>query len=121
MEEEQIDKSKLRYVLYARKSTEDEKRQIKSVEDQIIECTQYATHNHLRVIEVLQESKSAKKADRRPVFDQMLEDVKDGKYDGILAWHPDRLARNMLEGGIIINMIDEGAIKDLQFYPYLHK
>lgn len=48
----------------------------------------------------------------------MLEDLKNGKYDGILAWHPDRLARNMLEGGMLIDMIDEGIIKDLKFVTH---
>jgi DNA invertase Pin-like site-specific DNA recombinase len=102
-EEEQIDRSKLRYVLYARKSTEDEKRQIKSVEDQIIECIQHTQHNHLKVIEVLQEAKSAKKADRRPVFDRMLEDIKDITKEREKLTDPerDRLSReqflNLLE------------------------
>lgn len=45
----------------------------------------------------------------------MLNDLKKGVYDGILAWNPDRLARNMREGGEIIDMIDEEEIKDLKF------
>ncbi len=45
----------------------------------------------------------------------MLKDIRDGKYDAILAWHPDRLSRNMKEGGEIIDMIDEGIIKDMKF------
>ena len=48
----------------------------------------------------------------------MIKDIEKGVYDGILAWNPDRLARNMLEGGKIINMIDEGKLKDLQFHTH---
>lgn len=120
MEEEQIDRSKLRYVLYARKSTEDETRQIKSIEDQIAECESFARRlePRLNVVEVLQESKSAKRPNNRPIFREMLDGIRKGKYDGILAWHPDRLSRNMLEGGEIIDMIDEGIIKDLQFVTH---
>jgi hypothetical protein len=48
----------------------------------------------------------------------MIEDIKKGKYDAILAWHPDRLARNMLEGGMIIDLIDRGILKDLKFVTH---
>jgi len=35
--------------------------------------------------------------------------------DGIIAWHPDRLARNSVDGGKIIHLIDRGLIKSLKF------
>ncbi len=116
--EKQIDPKTLKYVLYARKSTVDESRQIKSIEDQIHECKRYAEHRGLTIVEVLQESKSAKLPNQRPVFSQMLEDIEAGKYDGILSWHPDRLARNMLEGGQVIDHLDQMVIKDLQFVTH---
>lgn len=116
--EEEIDYTKLRYVLYARKSTEDESRQIKSIPDQIDECKKMAERLGINISVVLKEEKSAKKPNNRPIFTQMLKDIKTGKYDGILAWHPDRLARNMLEGGQIIDMIDEEIIKDLRFVTH---
>lgn len=118
MEEEQIDFSKLKYVLYARKSTTDETRQVRSIQDQITDCTEYARRNSLNIVETLTETKSAKEPKNRPVFTQMLKDIKIGKYDGILSWHPDRLARNMLEGGILIDMIDSKTIKDLKFVTH---
>ncbi len=114
--EEELDYAKLRYVLYARKSSIDEARQVKSIPDQIDECLKLAERLHLNIVKpYLTESKSAKLPNNRPVFRAMLSDIQAGKYDGILAWNPDRLARNMLEGGHIINMIDEGVIKDLKF------
>lgn len=48
----------------------------------------------------------------------MLEDIKKGKYEGIIAWHPDRLARNMKEAGEIIDLIDKQIIKELQFVSF---
>jgi DNA invertase Pin-like site-specific DNA recombinase len=114
-EVEQIDFTKLKYVLYARKSTDDGQRQVRSIPDQIAECKDIARRHHLNVVDVLQESKSAKKPNQRPIFRQMLKDIKSGKYDAILAWNPDRLARNMLESGEIIDMIDNLIIKDLKF------
>lgn len=45
----------------------------------------------------------------------MLKDINKKKYDGILVWHPDRLSRNSLESGMIVDMIDNDIIKDLKF------
>ena len=105
----------LRYVLYARKSSEDVGSQAKSLPDQIKDCIKYAEDNGLVVTEILKESHSAKVSGKRPVFSQMLKDLEAGKYDGILTWHPDRLARNSLEAGMIVDMVDNGVIKDLKF------
>ena len=117
-DEEELDVTKLRYVLYARKSTEDEQRQVRSIPDQIAECQQLAGRLGIHVVDVLKETKSAKKPNLRPVFRQLLADLKSGKIDGILAWHPDRLSRNMREGGEIIDMIDEKQILDLKFVTH---
>lgn len=112
---EEIDRTRLRYVLYARKSSEDEGSQVRTHKDQIKHCMRLAESKGLNVVDTFKESKSAKKSNNRPVFNQILEDIKKNKYDAILAYAPDRLSRNMLEGGLLINMLDEGIIKDLQF------
>jgi site-specific DNA recombinase len=78
----------------------------------------YSNRLGLNIVKTLQETQSAKKPDKRPVFNQMLKDIRAGKYHGIVAWHPDRLARNMREGGEIIDMIDEGFITDLKFVTH---
>lgn len=113
-DEEVIDFTKLKYVLYARKSSEDEGAQEKSLPDQIAECEAFAAKNHLNVVDIIKEQKSAKISNNRPLFSQMLKDIKNEKYDAILAWHPDRLARNSLESGMIIDMLDNGIIKDIR-------
>lgn len=117
--DEELDFTKLKYVLYARKSEDDPQKQIRSIGDQIAECRSLAIRLGLHIIEPpLVESKSAKKPNQRPVFSQMLQDIRVGKYDAILAWNPDRLARNMKEGGEIIDMVDEKVIKDLKFVTH---
>lgn len=113
--EEELDRSELKYVIYARKSTESSEKQIRSLSDQINECTEYAERNGLRVVETIQESESAKEPDIRPRFKKMMEGIMQGKYQAIIAWHPDRLARNMKEAGNIIDLLDKNIIKDLQF------
>lgn len=113
-----VDYGSLRYVLYARKSTVDETRQVRSIPDQIADCEFLSARLGLNVVATLRETKSAKKPNKRPTFSMMLSDIRQGRYDGILAWHPDRLARNMREGGEVIDMIDEGFIKDLKFVTH---
>ena len=115
----QIDRKKLRYVLYARKSTEDENRQVRSIDDQIKDCLKIASDLGLYIVgEPIKERKSAKKPNQRPLFSKMIKDIEENKYDAILCWHPDRLCRNMLEGGQIINMLDEGLLKDICFHSH---
>lgn len=121
MDEQELDITKLKYVLYVRKSTDDPQRQIRSLDDQIAECLELAARLGLTVINKnhpLKETKSAKKPNQRPIFNQMLRDLRAGKYDGILSWNPDRLARNMKEDREIIDMIDEEEIKDLKFVTH---
>lgn len=113
---QQNEEKPVRYVLYARKSTESEDRQQKSLEDQIKECKEMAERDGLNIVEVIKESKSAKRSNNRPLFNEMLNNIRAGKkYDGIIAWHPDRLARNALEAGTIIDMLDNDEIRSLKF------
>tara|TARA_B100001989_G_C24385637_1_gene386617 strand:- start:36 stop:320 length:285 start_codon:yes stop_codon:yes gene_type:complete len=61
---------------------------------------------------------SAKKPGR-PVFNQMLTELEQGNAQGIIAWHPDHLARNTYDGGKIQYLIDQELILDLKF-PTFH-
>jgi DNA invertase Pin-like site-specific DNA recombinase len=46
---------------------------------------------------------------------QMLDRIEAGEAAGILAWHPDRLARNSVDGGRIIYLLDIGKLRLLKF------
>jgi DNA invertase Pin-like site-specific DNA recombinase len=111
-----------KYVIYCRKSTTDEEHQAHSLPDQVLDCTKYAVDHNLKYDKnnIVQEKKSAKESDNRPLFQQVLDDVINGKYDGIICWHPDRLARNMKEAGMIIDLLDKGIIKELKFCSYTY-
>lgn len=103
-----------RFFIYARKSTESEDRQVRSIGDQLSELRDLARKENLLVIDELVESKTAK-IPGRPIFNQMVERVERGEATGVLAWHPDRLARNSVDGGRIIHLVDTGKIRDLKF------
>ena len=115
-----LPKEKRRYVMYLRKSTDDEAKQVRSLEDQQTECQFLADQIGVKVRDedIFIESASAKKSGNRPIFDTMLMGFKTGKYHGLLAWSPDRLSRNMKEAGEIIEMIDLEQIQDLHFKTY---
>lgn len=119
-EKQQKDKvnKKLRYVMYVRKSTKDKEHQVRSIGDQITDCRKIKHDLGLKVMKIIRERQSAKESGIRPKFTKMLDDIKLGKYDGILCWHPDRLARNMAEAGTIIDMLDKDEIKDLKFFSF---
>jgi DNA invertase Pin-like site-specific DNA recombinase len=115
----EVDTNTVKYGLYARKSTTSEDRQSSSIEDQINDCMERVVtadeSNPLNVFKVYQESYSAKIADTRERFKEMIRDIELGHIDGVIAWHPDRLSRNMKEAGAIIDLVDRGLIKDLRF------
>jgi DNA invertase Pin-like site-specific DNA recombinase len=115
-----LPKEKRRYVMYLRKSTDDEAKQVRSLEDQEKECRDLAKRLGIvvRQEDIFIESASAKKSGNRPIFDRMLLGFKIGKYHGLLSWSPDRLSRNMKEAGEIIEMIDNEQIQDLHFRTY---
>ena len=104
----------MKYFIYTRKSTDSEERQVLSIESQISELKEFAVKEKLEIVASLCEAKTAKQPGRT-LFGEMLSRIDAGEADGILAWHPDRLARNSVDGGRIIYMLDTGKINSLKF------
>ena len=94
---------KVKYCLYARKSTESEERQVLSIDSQIKEMLQLAERENLEVVTMKRESHSAKETGQRPVFNEIIEEIKQGKFNGILTWAPDRISRNAGDLGKIVD------------------
>ncbi len=104
-----------RYFLYVRKSSEPDDRQVLSIPSQIKELR--AKFNDLTIVETIEESFSAK-APGRNQFNKMIERIEKGEANGIISWHPDRLARNSVDGGRVIYLLDTGKLTDLKFGSY---
>lgn len=107
---------KIRYVLYARKSTESEERQVLSIDSQVKEMLELAERDSLEVVEIRRESHSAKESGQRPVYKEILEDVRRGRFNGILTWAPDRLSRNAGDLGSIVDLMDQQLLMEIRTY-----
>lgn len=106
----------LRYCLYARKSSEDEERQALSIESQVKEMGKLAERDHLSVVAVKTEAHSAKNSGEREVFNELVNEIKAGKYNAILTWHPDRLSRNAGDLGRLIDLMDSKHLLEIKTY-----
>ena len=107
---------KIKYVLYARKSTESEERQVLSIDSQIKEMLSMAEREGLEVVEIRRESHSAKESGQRPVYKEILEDIRRGRFNGILTWAPDRLSRNAGDLGSIVDLMDQKLLMEIRTY-----
>src|SRR3989337_1792554 len=103
-----------KFFIYTRKSTDDKDRQVRSISDQLAELKDLALKEQLEVVDVFVAKQTAK-IPGRPVFNEMMSRMEAGEASGILAWHPDRLARNSVDGGKIIYLVDTGVIVEMKF------
>jgi len=106
----------IRYCLYARKSTEQDEKQALSIDLQIKEMAQIAERLKLNVVAIKKESHSAKASGQRPVFQELLKEIDQGTYNGILTWAPDRLSRNAGDLGSVVDLMDEKKLIHIQTY-----
>src|SRR3989344_152137 len=107
---------KVRYCLYARKSTEQDEVQALSIDSQIKEMSTLAAREGLDVVTIKRESHSAKETGQRPVFNEMLQEMRAGKYNGILTWAADRISRNAGDLGQVVDLMDAGVLHGIQTY-----
>lgn len=101
----------LKFVIYARKSTEGEDRQMASLPDQLRIARGIAKQNGYKVVETFEEAASASKVNNRPQFNEMIRMIKTGKVNGIICWQTNRLARNALENGVVQQLLIDGKIQ----------
>lgn len=105
---------KIRYCLYSRKSSESEEKQVLSIDSQIKEMLRLAERENLNVVEIRRESHSAKATGQRPVFNEMLVDVRADKFNGLLVWAADRLSRNAGDLGALVDLMDQGVLREIR-------
>lgn len=111
----------MRYLLYARKSSESEDKQAQSIEDQLHDLRALAQQRNLTVVAELTEARSAKAPGSRPVFAEMIARLDGGEADAILCWHVNRLFRNPVDFGTISWMLQTGALREIHTPSQVHR
>src|SRR3990172_11951344 len=102
-----------KFFLYARKSTDVEDKQVLSIDAQLTELREYAVRENIEISAEYIEKQSAK-VPGRPLFNKMMKEIET--FGGnILAWNPDRLARNSVDGGKVIYLLDTGKLASIKF------
>ena len=74
-----------------------------SIDSQIKEMLQLAEREGLEIVAMKRESHSAKEAGQRPVFNEIIDEIRANKYNAILTWAPDRISRNAGDLGRVVN------------------
>lgn len=104
----------MKYIIYCRKSTESEDRQVLSIDSQEAELLAVAKVNNFYISKTYKESKTAKEPGR-VIFNEMISFMQKNKDEYcILCWNLDRLARNSVDGGQIIWLLDQGVIEEIK-------
>ena len=117
-----MDYKKLKFALYARKSTEDKKKQVQSIADQkrIMKDRAKSLGVHIKQKAIFTEEKSAKAPGVRDEFNRMIADIEDGKYNAIICWKLDRLSRNPQESGLLQQLLQDGIIQCIVTHEKTH-
>ena len=77
---------------------------------------QIAEREGLEIAEIRRESHSAKATGQRPVFNEIINDIRLGKFGGILTWAPDRLSRNAGDLGKLVDLMDEKLLIEIRTF-----
>src|SRR5690348_7156289 len=105
---------KIKYIIYCRKSSEQEDRQVLSIESQMKELLDVAKKENLKVVGIIEESHSAKKPGRPKFNNELVAKFESGIANGVLVWNPSRISRNSVDTGKIVYLMDEGKLLEVR-------
>jgi DNA invertase Pin-like site-specific DNA recombinase len=106
--------TQIKCCLYARKSSESDERQALSIESQVEEMLAQAKRDGINIVDIRRESHSAKNSGERHEYNQMIKDIRNGMFNSILTWSPDRLSRNAGDLGSLIDLMDQGSLVEIR-------
>ncbi len=110
----------MKHLIYSRKSSESEERQVLSIPAQLRTLNDIAEREGYVIGACYEESMSAK-ASGRPVFNEMIKVIQKSKGCSLLVWNIDRLARNMIDGGMLLELMDQGKIIEIRTFEKTYR
>ena len=100
----------MKYIAYVRKSTDDKKKQIQSIPNQLDWIKKTAQHLGVDIIQTFLDKKTATKPGREG-FNEMMQYINTSKEPlGVLCWKVSRLARNSIDEGVFKYAFRQGKI-----------
>ncbi len=76
----------------------------------------FTSRKDVFIKEIKSESYSAKASGTRPVFGSIIDDIKNGTFNAILTWAPDRLSRNAGDLGALIDLMDAQKLLSIRTF-----
>ncbi len=93
--------------LYPRVSTDDQVREGFSLDEQEKEMKKLCMHKNYQIYKVYREEGVSAKNMNRPKFQEMIQDLKDGKINRIIVYKLDRLTRSIQDLEVICKLIEK--------------
>ncbi len=93
--------------LYPRVSTDDQVREGFSLDEQEKEMKKLCMHKNYQIYKVYREEGVSAKNMNRPKFQEMIQDLKDGKINRIIVYKLDRLTRSIQDLEVICKFIEK--------------
>jgi len=108
----------MKAIIYARKSSESEEKQVQSIDAQLDWCKQYAKTHNFDVVDIITEEMSAK-APWRPGFNKLMQYFAENKADVIISWKLNRLSRNPIDEWTIKWLCQSFTIKEIHTVDWI--
>ena len=100
-----------RAAIYARVSDKSQAEEDKtSISEQISEMEAYCERTGLTIVARYQEVGRGW-SKKRPEFQRMLSDARDGRFDAIVCWKSDRLSRGMYPAAVLMEVVEAHEIR----------
>lgn len=98
-------------VIYARYSSHNQREE--SIEQQVAECRAFAEREGIDIVNVYEDRAVSGRSDKRTAFQRMLRDADARRFNVVIAYKSNRIARNMLTALQYEDRLDKLGIKTL--------
>lgn len=98
-------------VLYTRYSSHSQ-RDV-SIEQQVKACKQFAERNGIKIVHIYEDHAMTGTNDKRPGFQQMIQDAKTSQWSYVIVYSLDRFARDRYDSAVYKRHLKEAGVKIL--------
>ena len=96
-------------VIYARYSSDSQ--QAQSITGQLRDCRAFCEKNDLTVIKEYTDEALSARTDKRPGFQQMIKDSKQGRFEIVVVWKLDRFSRDRYDSAHYKHILKQNGVR----------